>query len=1305
MITEIMSSLIASVLINGSKKLGAKMFREEDIRDWMGSSDFARFFDEKICFEAPPEPAPDLAVLTEFLSSEVVLLIVEQVFEQNKQSLSKLEADFVEAFEDHTTALEALNPEFAHWLFRVLISAFKSFLSAKARDSNPIANEYLRIVQRKEEMEEHREIKVGMEVVQKSIMGIPKLIPWQKYFKDAEQYLLPLDAGPRLRQTTYFLNEAEVFLADNLSRILVLHAPGESGKSHLLRQIASDLGKKHPEYTILSVAPGSPDLERALAVELDIAKRYLLLFDDADRWPEELAPLLAYVKYRSSTVKIILTTQTASLQEILATLNQRGCRDLAKIMRTKDWDRDDLKELLRHVLGGKRHKQEELIVAMMPNPGLIIWAGKMLRGGPGIVVEKLWQRSVGDLEFEAFKSLLPEFNEKTAKDFLADLALIGSFRKDDGTILSLLSERHGIAVDTVKTHIALLVENGVLREVGPSIRFSLDVKGDLYLASHIDQIHTFDALVGWIDFWESKLHGKTLAKLETASRYCNESLAKNYVKSYFSVWIQRVTRESKVTPGYLRREHLEALSNFCHLVPEESLDLMYTYIDTPLPKNDKYLILSPNRDIYGAVIFPLIPTKFSRSEIFDILAYIHKKALGGQYFNYKVESLVSEAVSPFYNSFEGIRETLTLLEQRLDAGNEFSIIALGKALSEVLQGAHEMSYLSAPNTVTWGTQLVPATSIVLETRDHAISIVKRMLRHQSVQIRRKAIEISSEIGFKLGMSESPLSERIAGERRILLAEFERVIPHETDYGVLSDIESLLFQWWQCKSPGTEGVESILKTFPRPMEYIIYGFLFYSRPLLLSFDPGTMPSGEEERRKWCLGVMPGYAIPEDIFTEFSEPIVSFLSIAYPDTDSVITLFQELQAYRERPDFDYPRLELLLSTWITKNPDVFLDLRSQGQAWSELPVEIKNAVDVGLCKHIPGLLESLADEVLIAPQEVDTKRIGTFIGLIARYPPDEARVRDWLTKLIDIGERDIHLKLLINLGVFSSNFANYEIVVTSYLDILSCHEVMDERLFDIIATYVLHDLIENEDRLAGHQKEAIQKCLIEILISIPSFWGYPGYETQALINYVLTDTEEVLDFIHERAEKRRAAHDYLICPQDDVSLLENIGSCTELYSILDELFALMNEGLVYREQFQAQLRAIASLKHQISGKLCLEDYAEQLLSDGRVDDALVLCSVILSQSGTEETTLKILAGAVAADKEKEIKGLFSNFVWFGGISSEGDHSPELERKREVISRILNLAPQGRLRVTLREVLRRVDAMIQTIRKEHEGDWAIG
>ena len=99
MFAGIMSSLIATALIEGGKKLGTMVFREKDVRDWVESSDFREFLDEKIRFETPPEPAPDPAALTEFFSSDTVSLIVEQVFEQNDQSLSKLEEEFVRAVE------------------------------------------------------------------------------------------------------------------------------------------------------------------------------------------------------------------------------------------------------------------------------------------------------------------------------------------------------------------------------------------------------------------------------------------------------------------------------------------------------------------------------------------------------------------------------------------------------------------------------------------------------------------------------------------------------------------------------------------------------------------------------------------------------------------------------------------------------------------------------------------------------------------------------------------------------------------------------------------------------------------------------------------------------------------------------------------------------------------------------------------------------------------------------------------------------------------------------------------------------
>jgi len=97
---------------------------------------------------------------------------------------------------------------------------------------------------------------------------------------------MPLDTGPRLKQTGYYLNKVKEFLADNHNKILVLHAPGGSGKSHLLRQIAFDLEERHPEYIILSVTPGYPNLEsasRASWMATDDISCYLTMQTDGIR--------------------------------------------------------------------------------------------------------------------------------------------------------------------------------------------------------------------------------------------------------------------------------------------------------------------------------------------------------------------------------------------------------------------------------------------------------------------------------------------------------------------------------------------------------------------------------------------------------------------------------------------------------------------------------------------------------------------------------------------------------------------------------------------------------------------------------------------------------------------------------------------------------------------------------------------------------------------------------------------------------------------------------------------------------------
>lgn len=101
-------------------------------------------------------------------------------------------------------------------------------------------------------------------------------------------------------------------------------------------------------------------------------------------------------------------------------------------------------------------------------------------------------------------------------------------------------------------------------------------------------------------------------------------------------------------------------------------------------------------------------------------------------------------------------------------------------------------------------------------------------------------------------------------------------------------------------------------------------------------------------------------------------------------------------------------------------------------------------------------------------------------------------------------------------------------------------------------------------------------IDALISIPSLGNGPEHKVQTLVDNVLTDTEEILDFIRQRTEKKRNAHNYQIPPLNGVSFLKNTKGCAELDPIPDELFTLMNEGLIYRGQLPVQLRAIPSLK---------------------------------------------------------------------------------------------------------------------------------
>lgn len=1287
MVLEIIAGIIIEATIGGaSKTIKGIFFRETDIRDWIKKIDFETTLEQEIDFEnIPPENIQELKA---FFSSETVSIIVEQIFLLNESDLSELEEDFVKAYNVNNPVQGSEDTELPQKLFSILIDASVFVLYEAVKKGNLGAKECLDVLKYKKNVSEQNG------------HSSKKFISWNEYFTRVETNLLPQTGLSKFERTTHYVDESEIFVSDTLNKILIIYAPGGSGKSHMLRHIASVLEEKHPEYSVLSITSISSEMNKALSLEIKKDKKYILIFDDADRWSKELASLFSFIRNNSSNVKVILSSRTAGLQSIRNILINVDCCNITKEIELKDWSKEDLKALLQFTIGGEVHEKEDIVVTTYPNPYLIVWAGNTINGNPGITIEKLQIKFVNDLESDTFKSLIPDFTEIQAKNFLADLSLVAPFQKKDPHILSLLAKKYGIKEENLIDHISLLEKNGVLRQPGLSTRFNPDMKGDLYLAHRIEQLQDSNKLGEWINSWGQYIAGKILTNLEAASKYCKNDV----IRDYFQNWISQKNREARETSSIQRQNHLEYLSRFCYILPEDSVDLLYTYIDTPLPNDpdETYYyggkILLTTND-YGPIISQLILTAVSREDIFDLMDHVYNNVSEGSYHNYKIESLVSETVSPFKNTHERIRQTLTVLENRLDESNEYSIVALGEAVSKVLQVTHDTWYSPSFATITNVTLTLPDTPIVTQTRDHAMLILKRMLAHSSITVRRKGIDICRNIGLSPGKNNKSLSMRIAEERRDLLKELEQLFVVEIDYGVLSDIESLLLEWWWRRYPDTEEAERLLKSFPRSMEYILYRSLFYSGIKILSFEPETIPSGKKERNEWYFNVT--FAFEEDLKDEFIEYIVdNYLYIHYQTRSSIIAFFKGLQLYSEQESLKPQYFNEIMIAWVEKCAERFLDLRNQNELWDELPAEFQNAIDIGLCEHDSELIDYLADEIFSALPEVNPIRINAFVYLMAKNPPDEAKIHDWLGKLIKTGNKDIHMNIFRNLFALSSNLDNYEVCITYSLNIFQYYNTEDKQILDAFSTYILYQIIGKDDILETALKEKLKKCLIEKLIFIPIFrMDNFTFQTQKLINYVLTDPNDIIDFMHRRNEKMSdISTTYYVLPVGKISLLENIQNCTELYPVIKEMITLLHENATYREGICQQLKSIVTLKSSDSERLCLEECIKQFLQSNDVESALIVCYALPFKSETQDTILDVLSTANNAGKKQEIIDLFDKYIQNVTVTMDGK-SPELIEKKQFIAGLFENSPRGSLRILLKDILTKIEVLIQENMKIYE------
>lgn len=314
----------------------------------------------------------------------------------------------------------------------------------------------------------------------------PKFVPWNRYFSEREHHLLPVPATvvPKFKD---YMDKAKRFLLSQTLHILLIVSPDGFGKSHLLREIAKESHKTDSRRQTWMVRPRIRRMEESLQDEIVSGRRYLLIYDDAHKYEDEVEPLISFSKIHSDgSLKLILSSTPSAFQSLYETMARMGCEEIYEVITITSWKKEDLVSLLRIAARRDEIKNEERIAGIYSIPYLITWIGRQITKQPSLDFQKVKEKFVNSLEFEVKKSLRGVFLPSQSRNFILSLACSVPFGVNSPEILGFLSGHFAKQLTEIKDSILILVETNVLKLVGHSIRFDPDIRGDIYLSYRLE---------------------------------------------------------------------------------------------------------------------------------------------------------------------------------------------------------------------------------------------------------------------------------------------------------------------------------------------------------------------------------------------------------------------------------------------------------------------------------------------------------------------------------------------------------------------------------------------------------------------------------------------------------------------------------------------------------------------------------------------------------------------------------------------------------------------------------------------------
>lgn len=632
------------------------------------------------------------------------------------------------------------------------------------------------------------------------------------YFELAEPQLVNVTNDKFKEYESEFIN-----FIQSKNKILEIFAVGGNGKSHLLRY----LGNIKTEYIPL-IFTKQINIEEDLK-KLDSSKKYLLIFDDIDRYLEQntLLNLLAYIIQNPNT-KLVLSYRTASKEAIkifYKKFNNIDTQELEII-----WKEKEIWSLIENLLPQiKEIEVRKLAYTFNNNPYLITQAIQ----GDIKNIQEFSKKIVEDT-----KVALTDFNlsDREIKDLLFNLSLLTPISKNN-------------IAENYKNIINKLVEKKILRELTSKYRFNPDIIGDLYLAEYVDNNKSdFEKIV------EDNLQNfsdTVFTNLSYALVYNKNNSLQSFIKSVINKWISKSEYTNRNLALVNKIVYFAPMESFIflekatkHLIPKETNNIPKSGIqefvttivmDTSTYNSDNDAInLESIEPIISKLISALknnVPTENLTIE--HIIKYLTSDVVLSlpkpYYDNQTLESIFEKLVSPLNTiNFDVIIESLEIVEKWIDGTNiiDRKIQLLNKIIDSLLSATFDDTR-SDGVSITWGQQVLNLKhKEVLKIIDKAKHILFKMLTNKNLNISSYALKSVKSIGGyrldSLSLETQTFYENIRQEVLIKCID----IVKNNNFNIYSKLESIAINTLNFHNSRKEALV-LLEAIQRNDEYIIY----------------------------------------------------------------------------------------------------------------------------------------------------------------------------------------------------------------------------------------------------------------------------------------------------------------------------------------------------------------------------------------------------------------------------------------------------------------------------------------------------